>query len=58
MKAKDREGTPDCVTKALIENMVDGAKDPVYMERIVKSAVGSMYLGTVLDFPSNCHAIN
>ncbi|EKM47974.1 uncharacterized protein PHACADRAFT_215005 [Phanerochaete carnosa HHB-10118-sp] len=41
---KDPVATPDCITKSLIENMVDTAKDPAYMERVAKSAVGSVYL--------------
>lgn len=36
---------PDCVAKSLMEGMTNTAKDPAYMERVVKSAVGSMYIG-------------
>nr|BAL05183.1 cytochrome P450 [Phanerodontia chrysosporium] len=42
--ADDAESVPDCVAKDLMEKMVDNAKDPEYMERVARSAVGSMYL--------------
>ncbi|EKM54955.1 uncharacterized protein PHACADRAFT_194981 [Phanerochaete carnosa HHB-10118-sp] len=41
---EDPATAPDCVTKTLIERMINTAKDPEYMEDVVKSAVGSMYL--------------
>nr|BAL05184.1 cytochrome P450 [Phanerodontia chrysosporium] len=42
--ADDAESVPDCVAKDLMEKMVNNAKDPEYMERVARSAVGSMYL--------------
>ncbi|EKM54957.1 uncharacterized protein PHACADRAFT_208499 [Phanerochaete carnosa HHB-10118-sp] len=55
--ARDPAATPDCVTKSLMEKMVDTAKDPAYMERVAKSAVGSMYLAgsdTTLSIIMSC----
>lgn len=37
--------SPDCATKSLIEDVVCKAKDQAYMEKVVKSALGSMYGG-------------
>ncbi|GJE99701.1 cytochrome P450 [Phanerochaete sordida] len=42
--AEDREATPDCIAKALMENMEKSEKDNAYMERVARSVVGSMYL--------------
>ena len=36
---------PDCAAKFLIEKLVPDAEDPDYMERVIKSVVGTMYLG-------------
>lgn len=36
---------PECVATSLLEGMVKKAKDPVYMEDIVRSTLGSLYTG-------------
>lgn len=36
------------VAKSLLENVIYPAKDPDYIEGVVKSALGSMYLGEFL----------
>lgn len=39
---------PECVATSLMEGMVKESKDPLYMEHIVKWALGSMYTGELL----------
>ena len=39
-------GSPDCAARSLLENVIEGSKDPAHMELMCKSALGSMYGGT------------
>ena len=46
---QEQHTAEDCVATSLLDTMVKRAKDPDYMESVVRGALGSMYSGTRTD---------